>query len=162
MTFNQFYKTQIYLDMDGVICDFLGAFERLGLGSFRQVEKDKGKSFVWSIIKNRGVKFWSEEILWLPDGKELWNYVKKFSPIILTKPAKFEESREGKSIWVKRELGEDVPVIFSFDKSEYAKEDRILIDDQEDNIEAWKALGGVGILHINAQSTIKQLQELNK
>ena len=45
-------------------------------------------------------------------------------------------------------------------KQNYAKGNRILIDDRPDNIAQWKSQGGIGILHTSAQDTIKQLQNL--
>ena len=45
-------------------------------------------------------------------------------------------------------------------KSNYAKENAILIDDFASNIKRWEAAGGIGILHKNANDTIQQLKQL--
>ena len=56
-----------------------------------------------------------------------------------------------------------VPVKFGFKaqgKARFAGPNKILIDDREDNIAAWKAAGGIGILHTDAFSTIAKLKEI--
>ncbi len=45
-------------------------------------------------------------------------------------------------------------------KPQYARKNRILIDDRKDTIDAWRAKGGIGIHHISTTSTIKQLKQL--
>ena len=35
-----------------------------------------------------------------------------------------------------------------------------MIDDRQDNIDAWESEGGVGILHKNARDTINELKKL--
>ena len=49
---------------------------------------------------------------------------------------------------------------FAHQKKDYANENSILIDDRSKNIDQWRAAGGIGILHINAASTIEKLKEL--
>jgi hypothetical protein len=45
-------------------------------------------------------------------------------------------------------------------KQEFASPNSILIDDREKNIEQWRNAGGIGVLHTDAASTIKQLKDL--
>jgi hypothetical protein len=42
-------------------------------------------------------------------------------------------------------------------KKNYAWTNKILVDDYDKNIRAWRGAGGVGILHKNARQTIKEL-----
>ena len=156
---------KIFLDMDGTITNFERAFKDMGkekthgLEAYKFEEKYGSEAF-WKLIHSAGVEFWSE-MAWLPDGKKLWGYVKKYNPTILTTPTKSKASKEGKEIWIRRELGPKVPFIFEKDKYKYADINSILIDDYEKKIKPWVEQGdGIGILHHSAEETIKQLKQL--
>ena len=98
---------------------------------------------------------------WFQGGRELWDYIKKYNPIILTAPSWHDSSREGKTMWVKENLG-DYEIIFrqAKDKAEFAGSNQILIDDSVDNISDWKSKNGIGILYTgNYEDTIRQLQQ---
>ena len=47
---------------------------------------------------------WWVKLEWMPDGRELWDYIRVFNPYILTAPMKQEGSKEGKRAWVKKNL----------------------------------------------------------
>jgi len=100
-------------------------------------------------------------MMWMKDGKKLWNFLKDKNVEILSKPSKDKLSREGKRIWCKRELG-NVKVNLSRNKKTYAKPNHILIDDLEENIDPWTKAGGIGILHKNTDDTIKKLKKYLK
>ncbi len=106
---------------------------------------------------------------WMEDGKELWEYIKAFSPNILSQlsPDIYDRGSEQKRVWCDRELGVDVPLIvvradtFHTAKFVYAGEDAVLIDDHAaQHQQAWEQRGGIFIEHKSARSTIKRLQEL--
>ena len=155
-------ELKIFCDMDGVLCNWQKAWLDLGVSDLdgEDYEKKYGATALWSnILKKGGLEFWSE-MDWMPDGKQLWNYIKKYNPTILTTPAKNKFSKEGKEDWVKRELGPDVPLIFSKDKFEHADTESILIDDYEKKIDNWINQGdGIGILHTSADKTIEELKK---
>jgi len=152
-------KYKIYVDMDGVIVDFDGGYEKLTGITTKEADK-KGPEFFWKPISKAGAKWWIT-LKWMPDGKQLWNYVKKYNPELLSAPSREEASRLGKRVWVKRELPGVKLILRSADKKqEFASSNSILIDDREKNIEQWKNAGGIGILHTDAASTIKQLKDL--
>ena len=97
----------------------------------------------------------------MPDGKEYWDYIKKYNPKLLSSPSKENESRLGKRIWAKRKMpGTKVILAYSYNKKNYADGNSILIDDMKKNIDQWRAAGGIGILHTDAASTIAQLKKL--
>jgi hypothetical protein len=97
----------------------------------------------------------------MPDGKELWNYIKGYNPELLSAPSREESSKIGKFTWVKRNIPGTKLLLKSAErKQEYATPNAILIDDRADNIQRWKDAGGVGIHHTSAENTIKQLQKL--
>lgn len=152
-------KYKIYVDMDGVLVDFDGGYEKLTGMTTREADK-KGPEFFWKPISKAGAKWWIT-LNWMPDGKQLWDYVKKYNPELLSAPSREEASKMGKRIWVKRELPGAKLILRSADKKqEFASPTSILIDDREKNIEQWEAAGGIGILHTDASSTIKKLKEL--
>jgi hypothetical protein len=155
-------KYTIYSDMDGVIADFDKRFKEFSNGIAPQNYVDKfGLEAFWDLIdKQVGVRFWTG-IDWMPDGKEYWNYIKKYNPKLLSSPSRENESRLGKRIWAKRRMpGTKVILAYSYNKKNYADGNSILIDDMEKNIDQWRAAGGIGILHTSAASTIAQLKEL--
>ena len=152
-------KYNIYLDMDGVICNFGGAIKKVGV-TVDLLNNDADKA--WELIDGAGEEFWSD-MDWMPDGKLLWNYIKKYKPTILSAPSRNPQSKTGKRKWIDKELGKDVSSIFvqKQDKQKYAAPYSILIDDHKKNISQWEEAGGIGILHsFNSEHTIKALKEL--
>lgn len=113
----------------------------------------------WVPVNDNGVEFWSD-MPWMPDGKELWDYIKPHNPSILTSPARGVDCPKGKIIWVERELGEDIPCILEKQKYKYAGENKTLIDDSENKITPWIEAGGIGILHTSTEDTLRQLKEI--
>jgi len=98
---------------------------------------------------------------WMSDGKTYWDYIKGYNPILLSSPSRSSTSRLGKRLWVKNNLpGTKLILAQAKDKQNYAQSDRILIDDRPSNIDQWRASGGIGILHISASDTIRQLKDL--
>ena len=151
---------KIYCDMDGVLCDFEKRFEDLtGLSpnSFRQA---KGINEFWEVIDGDGVKFW-RGMPWMPDGKILFDYIKKYHPSLLSSPSWDESSRIGKHLWVKKNTpGVKLILAPRKTKQDYSQKGHILIDDLKITIEEWNSKGGIGILHTSASSTIEELKKL--
>jgi hypothetical protein len=153
---------QIYCDMDGVIADFEARFDHFFGMSPSEYEAKNGRRAFWNQIDNNiGVKFWVG-IPWMPDGHQLWDYIKKYNPILLSSPSTSESSRIGKRLWVKKYLpGTKLILAFPDQKANYSGEGKILIDDRlEPNIQMWRNKGGIGIHHTSASDTISQLKEL--
>ena len=117
---------------------------------------------------------WWVKLEWMPDGRELWDYIRVFNPYILTAPMKQEGSKEGKSAWVKKNLqlpngNQPEKVILNSKKYLYANVGptmNILIDDMTKNTVPWneatKDTDSVAILHTSAKDTIRQLEDLLK
>jgi len=160
-------KYIIFCDMDGVLVDFDKGYHQLtGKHTHHadvQVKKEFWKAFNNAISSQNTseFKYWSE-LEWMPDGKQLWGYIRKYNPYILTAPTFNPESKEGKSLWVTKHLDNVRKLYFksSTTKSEYSRKNRILIDDRASTIDDWNARGGIGILHVSAQDTIQQLKQL--
>jgi len=157
----------IYCDLDGVLVDFDKGYLAL-TGKPTHHADVQNKNEFWSTFKDAlkdkntsEFKYWSE-LEWMPDGEQLWDYISKYNPFILTAPTINPESKEGKHTWVSSHLNNVKKVYFAYSsyKPEYSRKNRILIDDRKDTIDAWQAKGGIGIHHTSAASTIKQLKQL--
>jgi cytidyltransferase-like protein len=152
-------KYEIYCDMDGVLVDFERGYEEL-TGKDIRGNHVKGDADFWQPITDAGVKFWTG-LNWMPDGKQLWDYIKKHKPSLLSAPSREESSRIGKHIWVENNTpGVNLILRAADKKQEFASPNAILIDDRADNIQRWKDAGGVGILHTSAENTINELEKL--
>jgi hypothetical protein len=149
----------IYCDMDGVLVDFDKGYKDL-TGITSKEADAKGPKFFWEPIKQEGTKYWIK-LDWMLDGKQLWDYIKKYNPSLLSAPSREESSKLGKRIWVKNNLP-NVKLYLkpASQKSQFSGKNKILIDDRESNIEQWREKGGIGIFHTSASDTIKQLKEL--
>lgn len=151
---------RIYCDMDGVLVDFDRGYKELtGMLPFEAEQSSNVASF-WEPINQAGAQWWAE-LKWMPDGKILWNHIKKYNPPLLSAPSKEQSSRIGKAAWVRRELPHAQLILKPADqKQQYATPNSILIDDKQKNIDQWNQSGGIGILHTTAETTIKELQKL--
>jgi phosphoglycolate phosphatase-like HAD superfamily hydrolase len=163
-----FKPYDIYCDMDGVLVNFFDAAFRL-LGKTwddpAYVQKHAREARDEMIKKHMDFAHLPP----MPDFEQLWNYVKHFNPDILTAYARWdpEGSTKGKQEWNRKYL--HVPaakfhVVARKNKQFYAmgqhRKPNLLIDDYIENINEWKARGGIGILHKNARDTIHQLKDL--
>ena len=152
----------LYLDMDGVLCDFdshwVSLFGRTPLQSRDNKEfSDDWKSFIWN--------HQFEKLPWHPNGKELLEFVRSIPNLhieMLTSSGgqKFHTSvREQKIVWLTKNGINYVPNVVPGRrlKSSYANASTILIDDTFDVIEAFNKAGGTGIHHTNIEDTKRQL-----
>ena len=156
---------KIYCDMDGVLVDFDRGYKEL-TGMETHHADAQGKNEFWDIFKN-GLKnkqtsekdYWVN-LKWMPEGKELWNYIKKYNPSLLSAPTRDPQSRWGKRIWVKKNIpGTPLILAAAHAKKNYADRNSILIDDRISNINDWNAAGGIGILHTSNQITLDKLKK---
>lgn len=160
-------KPIIYCDMDGVLADFkTGAQKTTGMSinQWMNIPRSKEK---WAPIKAKK-DFWST-LPWMSGGKQLWSYISKFDPHILS--AYVEESFDpncipGKTEWLRKNVGmtsrSKINLVRRSEKKLFAKrgDPAILIDDYEKNIREFVSAGGTGIHHTNTSKTIAQLKRL--
>jgi len=157
-------KYKIYCDMDGVLTDFESRFEHYTGMHPQEYEKSKGLAAFWNLIDVEvGVKFWIG-MDFMPQGKQLWDFIKPYRPDLLTSPSRDNNSRLGKNLWVKNNLNPKPKVIMAYskDKQRYANENSILIDDKKSNINEWASKGGIAIRckDGNVSHVIEKLKEL--
>ena len=154
-------KYKIFSDMDGVLTDFEGRFEKYSDGMPpREYEKKFGKDKFWELVDGEGVAFWVG-MPWMSDGERYWDYIKDYDTQLLSSPSRSNTSRLGKRLWVRNNMpGVKLTLAQAYLKKNYAAPNHILIDDRKSNIDEWRAEGGIGILHTSAADTIQQLKKL--
>ena len=138
---------KIYCDMDGVLTDFEKRFDHYSGMHPQEYEKKFGTESFWHLMDTKiGVGFWVG-MDWMPRGEELWNFISKYNPKVLTSPSRNNTSRLGKNLWVRNKLNPKPKVIFAYssDKQRYANENSILIDDKKSNINEWASKGGIAL-----------------
>lgn len=156
------HMNKIYLDMDGVLCDFEKRFVDVFGHSANDVrgtftDSDQWKQFV------EGDHFATLD--WYPGGKELLNYLRMFGNNIeiLSSSgghAYYDKIAEQKTRWL-RNNGIDYPVNIvpgKRFKKDYADPYHLLIDDTERNIVEFIEAGGFAILHKETDYTIAMLE----
>lgn len=134
----------VFCDLDGVLADF----EQGVKNRFKKLPDELNASLMWGVI-NKSTTFF-ETLPWMPKGKQLWESIKKYDPIILTGvPPNSKTAAEQKRRWCAKELGPDIHVItcLTKDKSKYCKPDSVLIDDRTDNLNNWNYAGGKFFLY---------------
>jgi len=155
---------KIYCDMDGVLTDFEERFEHFSGMKPKEYENKFGTPAFWELIDVKvGIKFWAG-MKFMPQGHQLWDFIKPYRPDLLTSPSRDNGSRLGKNIWVKNHLNPKPKTIFAYskDKQRYANENSILIDDKKSNIDEWTSKGGIAIRCKNGDvnHVIEKLKEL--
>lgn len=149
----------IYLDLDGVLADFVGQTNKMKIPNNSQWydPKDKWTRETWEgeIVKNiymATYDFWYTMPM-CPDAKTLWDFCEPLGRAVLTaKPSPYSPDvvAQGKFDWVHDNLGPHVEDDFICcnreDKAKYAK-GNVLVDDDPRNCKAWEDAGGFAIYH---------------
>ena len=146
---------KIFLDIDGVLTDFVGqAVRKLNLNvdptncSWDFFASEMTPSEFWEKISLLGPGFWSlmPEYEWIDELVEL---VASHDPefTLLTSPASCPKSWYGKRKWIQSKFGESFNrQIMTHDKHFCAAPGRLLIDDNEINCKRFADWGGQAIL----------------
>jgi len=147
---------KIYMDLDGVLCDFEKKVHEI----FGKEPKEIPLKIMWRRLAQE--KNFYGGLDWMPGGKKIWNYVRKYDPEVLTGVPMGNWAPEQKRSWCVHHLGKDVIVhtVFARDKKNFAAPNHILIDDTERNIRQWQEAGGIAIHYKNAEQAIAELQKL--
>lgn len=161
---------QIYCDMDMVLVDFMGGANQALKDAgheyeFAQKDQHNDKDKKWEILK--GVpKFWAK-LKPMSDGLQLWAYIKKYNPSILSTPSKrMPTSKPEKKEWLKNHgmRPKEIHLVHREDKQKFATtsdgKPNVLIDDYIKNIAEWESQGGIGIRHVTTAKTIQELKKL--
>ena len=149
----------LYLDMDGVLCNFDKAYRKL------DPEKADRKKFREAVFTYKIF----EDLEFMPDAQELLNYVCKLDDIniqILTSMGTFDAEQGNAAKYQKMHWLEskNIPYKANFvrskqEKANFAHENAILIDDSIGCIKPFTEKGGHGILHTRSSDTIQQIHD---
>ena len=137
-------KHILFCDLDGVLADF----EQGIVNTCNKTSDQLNPSLMWRLIRKSDQFF--ENLPWTRRGRELWNAIQQYHPIILTGVPDGNASFVAqKKNWCKRELGEHVQVItcLSRHKHKYCLPYSILIDDRIMHHKPWNEKGGKFILY---------------
>ena len=153
---------KIYLDMDGVICDFMKRYEEL----YHHVpRRDETKKELHNNFDNFIKTKQFETLDLMPDAKTLLDYLRNQPvPVEILSSTAFEKVHDDisqqKSIWLENH-GIDFPRNFVPGKAlkyKFATPTSLIIDDTLSVIDDWKEAGGPAIHHKNARETMVMLK----
>ena len=153
---------KIYVDMDGVLSDWEAQFKRYSGGiPVNTYDNLHGKQNRFNLVNKNSPEYYAN-MPWMKDGKLLYNFVNSFPNVQILSHAPDAKSKIGKQQWLK-----DKGITFEAnlvpnrkDKSKFATDDSVLIDDREDVVNDFINAGGKAILHTNSIDTINQLKEI--
>lgn len=166
---------EIYLDMDETIVDWMSganaALRAAGLPEWKDkhwdtLSDDDADEQRWGAV-NANPTFW-EDLDFMPDGRRIWNFVKKYKPKILSACGPTaKDCKRGKMVWLKKHLGlknlGGIHLVRRTDKKKFAVVDdkpTILIDDYLKNCQEYKIAGGIAIQATNGNDVIAKLKRL--
>ena len=152
----------LYLDMDGVICNFQEKYDEIA------PELPDKQRFAHAVLDQQIFLHLKP----MSDAKKLVEHVATLKNItieILTSVGTFDEERGLQAKLQKRAWLDKHNMFFTTnfvrckaEKANYANKNTILIDDSIGCIDPFNQKGGWGILHTSADDTIKQLDEVFK
>ena len=155
--------TKIFLDMDGVLANFVQGVEgpKYLNGPFdKQSDYDQRKVE----LSNAGLFF---DLPPMSDMQTLVDYVKDtgidWEILSCSGMQNRDKVAKDKFKWIRKHVDIDVLVTCTLkgkEKAIFARPGHVLIDDKASNITAWKNAGGIGIHHIHAKDTINCLTKL--
>jgi|FreactTroBogLake_1042271.scaffolds.fasta_scaffold00691_10 hypothetical protein len=147
---------KLFLDMDGVLTDFDGQFERW-FGKKVKVWLYKTDATIRATIDEHLAtapeEFWAD-MPWLPGAKEFWHEMVPRAPIVLSSPHFAPSCIQGKWRWAQQNLGPKVPLILDTAKGAHGRPDDLLVDDTPTNSQGWK---GLFVLHRDWADTRRQI-----
>ena len=159
----------IFLDMDGVVADFVTFAEEL-----------LGREIGWGdTTQDLSAEEWLRlasidrlyyQLPLMPDATKLVAYVKSLSTrfqigflTAIPRRTTIPSARADKQAWVDKYFpGMRMDIgPFSHDKHKWCSPGDILVDDRPSNIREWNAAGGIAIYHLgDVNATIKRLNEV--
>ena len=161
---------QLYLDLDGVLADFDGAFERRTGKHPIAYEADHGTDAIWRVLNDTPGFFAGLDVL--PDALDLLDATAHLAPIVLTgvprQPSIADPSAAAaaqKREWLLNRLPAphsaiSVIACYPSKKSAYCTSGDILVDDRSKYADRWRDAGGIFILHHSAAHSIAALRAL--
>jgi hypothetical protein len=178
LSFVDWRKIMIYLDMDGVLAHFNEGMKNLGIPVNKQWFEPKelwteetlaGEKIKEAHMHTKG--FWLN-IPPMGDAKELWDFVSSYTtPIVLTAKPRDDSPvmvDEEKYEWINKYMGPHPREAFicctRSEKSNFVGHTnhkfQILVDDDKRNCVAWEQEGGIAVHHTDAKTSISKLKKI--
>lgn len=172
MNKNKDYR--LFLDMDGVLCDFSKGYRKLSNNkTLVETINTDGERVAREKYLTAREEFW-ENLDWICGGKELWDASKNlFKHVSILSSAGSTDIERGKTIdagkrkWLKKNIPEmnqsNVFIVLGkHNKQKYASKNGILVDDVQITIDQWNNSGGFGICHNSDyyKKTIEDLKDI--
>lgn len=167
-------EINIFLDLDGVICDWISAAAKTlniddsdpEIRDFLKSGKDIDELFqgnIWKLIDKEGEDWWTN-LEMFPWSNKLVNSLRKESPnfAFLTSPSNNPLCGSGKIKWMKKHFGYKFKdFIITSKKYLCASKNSILIDDLGKNLSKFKKFGGHTYLWPNSYRFIDKEIDVN-
>lgn len=169
---------KLYLDMDGVLMDYDQHIKKWGCDWRGDLYHHLPQS-QWTVEQATNDTLYQDAMadpaFWatmgpMSDAHTLWSYCRPYRPHVLTATpisgtAYRDRCAKDKIDRIHRLFDSNFPVedfhaCLRHEKRAFAVEGHILVDDMKPNCEDWSRSGGTAILHTDAVSTIRKLQEL--
>ena len=155
---------KVYVDMDGVLCDFNKRFKELyGVTPQGAESRHRFGNYFARFIQSG--EFATLEKM--PDTDDLLAYLKTIEVPIEILSSTARPSSNAQISLQKQKWLDKHKITYHANfvpgkalKAKYADENSIIIDDTESVIDDWKKAGGTGILHKDALTTIAILSTL--
>lgn len=147
---------KIYVDMDGVLCDFEGQCHKMFPESseyetVKEWSKKIGGNKFWKLIRSTEGRFWSEMEPTTENIVDVWQRMNnecQHISILSAPDGRDEFCIKGKNEWLDKHLGKNNYLrLFEPDKHIYSSPGSLLIDDLEKNAVNWEKEGGKVIRH---------------
>jgi len=151
---------RLYVDMDGVLADFDTGY----LNAFGVRPSKEHDSVDWDLVRSKPDFYRSFPKM--PDADDLWAYIAKYSPIVITGLPKslMDVTAYNKNQWISQHYGQEAAdrmiLCLSAHKFHHCEPGDILIDDWNKYRDRWQKAGGVWITHTSAECTIEKLQAM--
>lgn len=147
----------VFVDMDDVVADFSGGFCR----KFRKHHVVSGRAVMWNLIDTDDTFY--ETLPAAFGAGRLIEAVSKIPNHAFLSSSRTQGIAGQKERWL-RERSEDARFIGvlpnengTFDKSTWATQGAVLVDDYGHNIQQWEAAGGIGVHHYSCYATAYRL-----
>ena len=154
---DSYHKPHLYLDMDGVQCDFFKAWSEFeGVEGYKDIPRPEQSIKRLASSGPESVYEFFRDLDTLRGGLSVikWLQQHDIDYTILSAPLRYEReaSIKGKLEWLdNHHVGASESAVFASDKSKYATDSQgrpnVLIDDFGKNTVPWDEAGGIAIKH---------------
>jgi hypothetical protein len=167
----------VFFDLDGVLADFDAGIKQFGFHPSEELNRSRkrmtpeyasAKDAMYAVLENTDIYL---RLPTMPKAKTMWTAFAAAAPLVNTAVPKFgggegsplwTRAAEHKKAWFRREIEEiaddRIIVTSSSRKAEHVGRLKrplsLLIDDRADNVAAWEAKGGAGLLFKNPDDVL--------